>query len=762
MSEHAWVLENAASYVADGLDPAERERLEEHIASCEQCAAARDEAREVDRTMQSLFASEQPGPALEDRLIRSLREAARPQFLRLPLARQISLGAAAVLLLGMLGVIIGNMIEQGNLPFPGTWGTEPRRDTMLAHQRLLFPYIEESGLPAEDRTRGAALPRSASFASENDIPNPTSKNADDLARETYEKAVAAMETLQRDETLKNAVTEMETLQREVSLGEGAESTSRYASRTFGRSGDNDGDGVGAMGASPGIASTGPGGMGMAGGGMGGGRGGAMLSGVSPFSGLVTDGCNSSGKRADDKSAEYYSYRSDLPTVAVLAEPNQPIAAPGGTQVSAVATHFRPADLAVLPKALRDNESEVRKEAGKNPEATGKPQFLMGDGTVRFISENVQPGTTVGKPAEDQKQDQPPAPVVAPRKVIRSGEIEFEIDSFDSAVEKITQITTEEGGIVATVNSEKLPNGKVRGSVVIRVPPERLDMLVLKLRALGELKSQKIGSQDVTKQYTDLESRLRAARAMEERLLEMIRTGKGEIKDLLQAEKELGVWRTKIEEMEGELRYYNNLIALSTLTLTLYEKEIRSPAAVTETERVQMGIEVEDVEQAHREALEAIAEANGRVTKSELKQHAAEQFSAVIQFEVAPDAGGPLRDRLRQLGHVARLEIDRLQQTEGGTGRPRDARSVRNDTQFFVSLYNVANIAPRETVHVNLACVDTEAAYKTILDRIEQAAGRVVSSNLSRQNSEKPSGSLSDSSGSPDSTVFVSPSMKVVR
>ena len=97
---------------------------------------------------------------------------------------------------------------------------------------------------------------------------------------------------------------------------------------------------------------------------------------------------------------------------------------------------------------------------------------------------------------------------------------------------------------------------------------------------GELKGLRIGSQDITKQYTDLESRLRAARAMEERLLQIIKSGQGQIKDLLAAEKELGVWRTRIEEFEGELRYYQNLVSLSTLTITLYEKEIRSPTPLS--------------------------------------------------------------------------------------------------------------------------------------------------------------------------------------
>ena len=77
---------------------------------------------------------------------------------------------------------------------------------------------------------------------------------------------------------------------------------------------------------------------------------------------------------------------------------------------------------------------------------------------------------------------------------------------------------------------------------VRTPPEHLDRLVVDLRrevgAAGELKGMKISSQDVTKQYTDLESRLRGARAMEQRLLQMIKDGKGEIKQLLEAEKEL--------------------------------------------------------------------------------------------------------------------------------------------------------------------------------------------------------------------------------
>src|SRR5262249_21856313 len=266
----------------------------------------------------------------------------------------------------------------------------------------------------------------------------------------------------------------------------------------------------------------------------------------------------------------------------------------------------------------------------------------------------------GKSADGGAVKTEPSP--APRRiVIRTGDLEFEITSFDDSVATILKlIGAAKGSFVATINSEKLPNGKVRGSVVVRVPPELLDNFVLNLRKelskSGELKNQRIGSQDITKQYTDLESRLRAARAMEERLLTIIKDGKGQIKDLLAAEKELGVWRTQIEELEGELRYYGNQAAFSTLTIKLSEKNIRSAASITECERVQAGLEVEDVEKAHQEALKAILEAKGRVTRSELKQHAAGQFNAMLHFEVGHEAAGPMRDRLKQLGTMVRLQV----------------------------------------------------------------------------------------------------------
>ena len=192
-----------------------------------------------------------------------------------------------------------------------------------------------------------------------------------------------------------------------------------------------------------------------------------------------------------------------------------------------------------------------------------------------------------------------------RKVIRNGSMQFEVDRFDDALMRITRLVVEQGGFVATTDSDKLPNGHVKGTITLRVPPEHMDSLVLTLRGIGDLKSQKIGAEDVTKHYTDLESELRAARAMQDRLLDIIKTGKGQIKDLLEAEKQLGVWREKIEQIEGEKRYLDNQIALSTLVVELYERDIQTPSFASETELVNMSLETEKVDDAYEKARSAI-------------------------------------------------------------------------------------------------------------------------------------------------------------
>lgn len=337
--------------------------------------------------------------------------------------------------------------------------------------------------------------------------------------------------------------------------------------------------------------------------------------------------------------------------------------------------------------------------------------------------------------------------VSIRRVIRDGTMEFEVDSFDTATATVSKIVAEEGGVVVAADSDRLDNNKVRGTITVRVPPDHLDTLVLKLRGLGDLKTQRLGSKDISREYTDLEGELRGARAMEERLLQMIKTAPGEVKDLLAAERELATWRTKIEKITGQMNFFDNQVAMATLSITAYEKDIRTPAVTTQQEEINTGLETDDVEKSRADAVKAIDDVKGRIIESTLQKLDAGQFTARIVAEVAPADSGPLVDRLRQLGRVVRLDIQK-KQTDSGSPPSAGPRTLDNQprveqapSRLIISMYNLANVAPRMTTNLSLAGEDVEGTYRAILKRIVDASGRVLVSNLDRQDATRMTGNI---------------------
>jgi hypothetical protein len=681
MSDHASILENLAAYLSGGLEPAERERLEQHTTECSSCAAALNDARSLDTTLSGLFVEVRPSAVLEDRVIQALRNR-RPTAWRLPVPAWLAFAAAAMVLIGFTGAMASQILLPGDLLLSeapnGSMGT------FVAHFQGWSDETHKSAGELSAYSRG-------SMVSDLEQKEQRIHHANDPRSVLFRDAMRADNNRSFEELY------------------GSKGKPKEPAKEITRNGVPMVTDSASLGASeaPHDARTGIG------------SGGGTGMGVGMVDGSV--------KSMRDMGGGRLGYRGIVATDDVV------LGTSNGFQPGKM---LEPLKKDQDEKGIRDIELKSR-EAGKRSEA----KFAPSPKDAKPSEENES-----GKPGIQQPEKKP-QPQPGPRKiVIRTGEIEYEVQSFDAAVATITRLVKDiKSGFIATVNSDKLANGKVRGSIVVRVPPENLDQLILELRTnlgkSGELKNQRIASQDITKQYTDLESELKAARAMEERLLQIIKTGKGEIKDLLAAEKELGNWRTRIEKIEGELRYYAHQVALSTLTITLYEKEIAAPFAVIERENVQMGIEVEDVDQALQAAQKAVREAKGRITRSELKQPSQGQFSAMLHFEVSPDAAGPLRDRLKQLGTVARFDITRLEENQGGAGKPSDGKTKRSDTRFQIHFYNLTDVPPRETVFVNLACIDVETAMKALLARVEKAAGRVVSSSLASSRGAQAQGDL---------------------
>jgi hypothetical protein len=748
MVDHAWVQENLDTYLAGDLTTKERENVERHVAGCEACTQALAEARRLEQMMNRLFVDARPDANLDDRIIRDLsKEPARA--LQRPTLWRFAAAAAAVLVVGMVGAV-AQTISTGERELP-------------------FEKSYFGALPTQSRSHGWT-----ETESNKQIGNAFVAEFEKEIAEGKLKASDVIEFAQSAQKIQEAGAG-EKADRSVHANEKFYIAQLKAAEDSGKPGDKKAH------APSGLSHVPPGDFRR----LYDGYDKSMLKFDDAekrkdllMSFYARIGSVNKDVGSDDKdlttTKKIEELTKDVKGVRdldkekgdkLLADPNlkitekpgldhpipsnlvgPPGAVPGfyGTPMlpttpldTSVPKYFLMPIVppsATPPGPARDPKKDDGGKQGSAKAEEPAPSQTKAAGEEKPPSSEgkKQPG-----PAVEKKQQPVDPPIEMNRKIIRTGEMEFETDSFDKAVDNVTRlITGVKGGFIATINSDKLPNGKMRGAVVVRMPPQFLDKFVLDLRRelakSGELKNQRIISLDVTKQYTDIESRLRAARTMEDRLIQIIKIGKGEIKDLVAAERELGVWRTKIEEMEGEIRYYANQVSLSTLTISLAEKEILAPTAVVVTEYVRMRLEVDDVAKAHQTAMNAVEEVKGRLTKSELKQHSAGQLQSIICAEIPPAQKDAFRDKLKKLGILSSHEENQSQHTEGGSGRAAQLKPRQDDVHFDVTMHNTANVRPRLSADLKIATTDVPVSYGKILDEITRAKGQVRDGKLNEQ------------------------------
>lgn len=166
-----------------------------------------------------------------------------------------------------------------------------------------------------------------------------------------------------------------------------------------------------------------------------------------------------------------------------------------------------------------------------------------------------------------------APAVAERKIIRNATLALEVESPSRSLPRVASIAESLGGYVVTSESRQRggEGGRQTYEVVtaqLRVPAARFDEALNQLRAVGgRVTEEKIGGQDVTEEYIDLEARLRTQRALEAQFLEIMKSA-DEVAEALQVQRELANVRTEIERVEGRRRFLESQVSLSTINVTL--------------------------------------------------------------------------------------------------------------------------------------------------------------------------------------------------
>lgn len=156
-----------------------------------------------------------------------------------------------------------------------------------------------------------------------------------------------------------------------------------------------------------------------------------------------------------------------------------------------------------------------------------------------------------------------------RKIIKEGEISFETSNLKETESLITGSVSEMGGYVANDNIFNI-DGRITHRMTLRVPADKFDQLLTRIsESAKKLDRKTISALDVTEEFVDVEARIKTKKELESRYKELL-VKAITVEDLLSIEKEMGILRTEIESMEGRLRYLQDRVGLSSLTIEFYE------------------------------------------------------------------------------------------------------------------------------------------------------------------------------------------------
>ena len=175
-----------------------------------------------------------------------------------------------------------------------------------------------------------------------------------------------------------------------------------------------------------------------------------------------------------------------------------------------------------------------------------------------------------KPAEGGSLFGTAAEAAIAQQIVYKADYRIEVDDATAAGRQVEAVAKEFGGFLSDRSTSIDDEGNRSVRVTIRVPSAKFPEALARIEKLGKVIWGNVEREDVTRQYIDLQARLRNAEREEERLAELMkRTAK--LSDIVTVEEKLSSVQERIERLKGELSYLNERVALSTISVSLFEK-----------------------------------------------------------------------------------------------------------------------------------------------------------------------------------------------
>jgi hypothetical protein len=170
-----------------------------------------------------------------------------------------------------------------------------------------------------------------------------------------------------------------------------------------------------------------------------------------------------------------------------------------------------------------------------------------------------------------------------RLVIENADLAIVVEDPKARMAAINALANEFGGYVVSSNlyqsftsfGMEVPEA----TIVIRVPSERLDEALTRIKEDAvDIEYENRSGQDVTNIYVDLQAQLTAKEAAEAKLLEIMDQAT-RAEDVLAIYLQVQQVQTEIEQLKGQIQYYEESAAMSSVSVRLIAEEGTQPIEI---------------------------------------------------------------------------------------------------------------------------------------------------------------------------------------
>lgn len=174
-----------------------------------------------------------------------------------------------------------------------------------------------------------------------------------------------------------------------------------------------------------------------------------------------------------------------------------------------------------------------------------------------------------------------------RIVIKNANLSIIVDDPVKAMDSINKMADAMKGWVVSSNLYKVQTSAgqevPQASISIRVPADSLTSAMDQIKALvkdaqTDIRNENVSGQDVTSEYTDLQSRLANLQSAEAQLKEIMASAT-KTEDVMAVFNQLTQIRSDIEVLKGQIKYYDESASFSAISVDIISAKTIEPLTV---------------------------------------------------------------------------------------------------------------------------------------------------------------------------------------